>query len=117
MNANPERLFLVTWRLFATGQYTLAKLEHRLRYDASQDAIEQEDKKQKRSDWTAIEYRQFGWLVRTTRSAVEIYLELVPLLSDGSELLVAEVTANTFGSFVDKRNHEIAAIFGSARRD
>jgi hypothetical protein len=69
-------------------------------------------------EWKGVELKRLGWLVNSERSALELFMDVAPMLErQVDQLLIAEITANTFGTHVDERNLEITALIGGARHD
>jgi len=66
--------------------------------------------------------KPYAWLVEYPKSAQELYLELAQGIIDqyADKLFVAEITANSIGSYFiasDSDITNIAGIVGRARRD
>jgi hypothetical protein len=65
----------------------------------------------------ALELMRTVWVLVSDKPAQVLFLELEDLIENESDsLVIAEITANSFGTYIAKRKREIAGLIGGARR-
>lgn len=71
---------------------------------------------EKLTSWSGREFAKHTWLVVSDKLAMVLFLELQEHYDTGSDLvIIAEITTNTFGTFVLARNIELTGLVAAAR--
>ncbi|CAN5862424.1 hypothetical protein BH11GEM2_BH11GEM2_31770 [soil metagenome] len=66
--------------------------------------------------WSGHEFAQHTWLVVSDKLAMVLFLELQEHYDAAKDLvIIAEITSNTFGTFVLARNLELTGLIAAAR--
>ena len=104
MTVTESRLYLVSFELVAKPQLDYSRLFDKL---SDLKATQIVDKAKSSTNL---------WLLTSSKRAVDLYFELEAFITvDTDHLLVAEITENTFGSFVMQRQRQVIQLIGNAR--
>jgi hypothetical protein len=64
--------------------------------------------------------REYSWLLESAETAAELYVQLAPLLEEEeyrtNKLLIAEITANSAGTHIGRRDLDLTRLLAKARR-